>query len=213
MSNVVEAFFKSNPLVVKYVQFGFVNIMSLARYIKNSNKSEKTSSIAAIGMDIRRYIAKLPKQNVLNFNTEEQNLHIVARSNLQELIFNKNQNNRKIALNIFNKISKTKYFSCLVEGEKEITLITDSNLDTYLKNISIKKMVSYHTTGLGFVSVDFPIKLREVVGVYNYVLSALQLANISIHSFHTIGGEILILVKNGDLIKTQETLSSVLKNA
>ena len=211
MSNTIGTFFKSNPFMVKYVQTGLVNIMSLARYIKNSNKAEKNASIAAIGMEIRRYVSRLPIQNKLNFNTDVQNLHLVTRSNLQELIFIKNPQNREYAHNIFNKISKTKYFSCIVEGDKEITLITDFDVEDFLKDKILNKMILYHTTGLGFVSVDFPIKLRKVVGVYSYVLSALQLADISIHSFHTIGGEILILVKNGDLIKTQEVLTSALK--
>jgi aspartokinase len=160
-------------------------------------------------MNVRRYIARLPKPVKPSISASDSASHVVTRANLEELIFNKNNKNRETCLNLFNELSKTKYFSCLVEGEKEIVLLTDCILIEKLKKIS--KLVSYHTIGLGYISVDFSIKLREVVGIYGVVTSALASANISIHSFHTIGGEILILVKNEDLIKAQEVIISTLK--
>ena len=206
MSSTVETFFKTNPLLVKYTQAELVNINSLARYIKNNFNIN--SSVAAIGMEIRRFLSKIPKQNKNKVIQVDAPLHIVTRTHLQELIFDKN--NRQLCLDLFNRITKTKNFSCLIEGEKEIVLLTDYDVNELLKTKEIKQNVSNHTTDLGFISVDFSIKLRTVVGVYCYVTTALASANIPIHSFHTIGGEILILVKNEDLIKTQEVLSSLL---
>lgn len=212
MSNVIKTYLRSNPFLAKYTQAGLVNINSLARYIKKNNKEvDKKMSAAAIGMDIRRQITQLSDFNKPRFVPSELDLHIVTRTNLQELIFNKSGKNRQICSDLFNEISKSKYFTCLVEGEKEIVLLTDYPLDDLLKKKNLKTIISYRTTGLGFISIDFPIQLRQVVGVYSYVTSALALANISIHSFHTIGGEILILVKNEDLIKTQEVLTASLK--
>jgi hypothetical protein len=212
MSNTIQSYLKRNSLLTKYTQIGLVNINSLARYIKeNYSEIDKNSSIASIGMNIRRYISQMPKSIKPKIGIADNELHVVTRANLEELIFSKNNPNRKICLDLFNKISKTKYFSCLVEGEKEMVLITDYSLDESLKKNNLSKKISYHTTGLGFISVDFSIKLRQVVGVYSCVTSALSSANISIHSFHTIGGEILILVKNEDLIKAQEVLTTTLE--
>ncbi len=211
MSNAIKAYLKMNPLLVKYAQIGLVNLTSLSRYIKkNSSEIDKNSSVAAIGMDIRRYLSQLPKLHRSTFIFSQLHLQLVTRSNLQELIFNKSPENRQTALDIFNQISRTKHFTCLVEGEKEIVLLTDYSINDLLKKMDLKKIIYYHTSGLGFISIDFPLKLRKVVGVYSFITSALLLANIPIHSFHTIGGEILILVKNEDLIKTQETLASSL---
>ncbi len=211
MSNTVVSFFKTNPLLTRYTQIGLVNINSLSRYIKEKSKGvDKRSSVAAIGMEIRRFVAKLPKQNTPKFFHPDIPLHIVTRTNLQELIFDKNGENRKLCLDLFNQISKTKSFSCLVEGEKEIVLLTDYSLSEFLNKEKIRGIVSHHTRDLGFISIDFPISLREIVGVYNHITAALVMVNIPIHSFHTIGGEILIIVKNKDLIKTQEVLTSSL---
>ena len=212
MSSTVKSYLQSNPQLTKYIQIGLVNINSLARYIKENNREiNEKITIAALGMDIRRQISQLPILNKPNFITSDLKLHIVIRTNLQELIFDKGGKNRQVYLDLFNKISRTKYFSCLVEGEKEIVLLTDYSLNDLIKEKNLEKIISNHTTGLSFISIDFPIKLRKVAGVYSYVTSALMLANISIHSFHTIGGEVLILVKNEDLIKAQEILTALLK--
>lgn len=207
MSTTVISFLKSHPLLTAYTKSGLINITSLARYLKENNpETDKNTSIAAIGMDIRRYISTLPKQKKPSFVLQKQPLRIVARTNIQELIFDKNTQNRKSCLALFDRTTKEKYFSCIVEGEREIVIITD-----YQFNNKDTPDAAYHTECLGFISIDFSIQLRKVIGVYSYITSELMLANIPIHSFHTIGGEILILVKNQDLIKAQEVLNSALQ--
>lgn len=212
MSTIIKSYLKANPFLTKYVKLGLVNINSLARYIKKADRGvDKKISTAALGMDIRRQISQLPNLEKPHFSPSDLHLHIVTRTNIQEFIFNKSGKNRQSCLDLFNEISRSKYFTCLVEGEKEMVLLTDYSLDKLATNKNIKKIISFHTTGLGFISIDFPISLRKVAGVYSYITSALALADISIHSFHTIGGEILILVKNEDLIRAQEVLTSSLK--
>lgn len=209
MSNTIKGYLQSNPIIARYVQNGLININSLARFIKKNNLySQGDNSVAAIGMDIRRRMKQLPDMEQPTFDSTEQKLHVVVRTNIEELIFNKNEKNRQTCLNIFHQISQSKHFSCLVEGEREIVLLTDYSLDILIKKERLKKIITLHTNGLGFISIDFPITLRKVAGIYSQVTSALFLSHISIHSFHTIGGEILILVKNEDLLKAQEILTS-----
>ena len=81
-------------------------------------------------------------------------------------------------------------------------MMTDCSLHELMKESNVQKSISYQTTRLGFISVNLPIRLREVVGVYGLITSTLAVAQIPIHSFHTIGGEILILVKNEDLFRS-----------
>ncbi len=208
----MKNYFQIYPYLTQYAQMGFINIASFSRYIKeNSREIDNNISIAAIGMEIRRYLTRLPKLQNLTLDFSKFHLKLVTRSNLQELIFSKSPENRQTALDLFKYISKTKHFTCLVEGEKEIVLLTDHSLNYFLKRKDLIKNISYHTSGLGFISIDFPLKLRKAVGVYSFITSALMSATIPIHSFHTIGGEILIIVKNEDLIKTQETLTSSLR--
>lgn len=200
-----------NPIITRYVQNGLINVNSLARFIKKNNLyNEGANSVAGIGMDIRRQIRQLPDMEKPTFDSTEQKLHIVIRTNVEELIFKKSEKNRQTCLNIFHYISQLKHFSCLVEGEREMVLMTDHSLNDLINQKHLNKIISYHTTELGFISIDFPITLRKVAGVYSQVTSALFLAGISIHSFHTIGGEILILVKNEDLLKAQEILAAFL---
>lgn len=211
MSKVVEAFLAQNPLLSKYVQMGLVNITSLAQYLKENNSTNvRANTVASIAMSIRRHIAKLPATKPPSPIPQNIPLNLVVRSNITELIFAKDKDNRSLSRRIFQEISSTKDFSCLVEGEKEVVLITDRNLHQLMTKNNLQKTISHQTTGLGFISVDLPIRLREVVGVYSLITSTLAVAQIPIHSFHTIGGEILILVKNEDLISAQEVLSTSL---
>lgn len=208
MSKAVETFLIQNPLLTRYVQMGLVNITSLALYIKKTNSSfDKSNTKTSIAMSIRRYFAKLPifKPTLPVFSNKP--FHLVVRTNLTEFIFIKDEEKRLLSQSIFKKISSTKHFSCLVEGEKEIVLITDCDSNELIGENNLKRLIFHHTTGLGYISVDLPISLREVVGVYSLITSTLAVAQIPIHSFHTIGGEIIILVKNRDLLKAQEVLA------
>jgi hypothetical protein len=211
MSKTIKIFFQKNPLLARYAELGLINITSLAEHIEKTNpSSEKKSSIASIAMTIRRYLANLPKNTSIQHLSLELPLNFVVRSNLQEVIFTKSDKRRDLVQEIFQQLSNQNGFSCLIEGEKEVVLLTNYPLGEILKEIPIKEQLIRYTHDLGFISIDLPISLREVVGVYSHITSVLAVADISIHSFHTIGGEILILVKNEDLVKTQEILRNSL---
>ena len=211
MSKPITLFLKQNPIITRYTMTGLINISALAKHIKATTdiyKSENT--ISSISMDIRRSLKGIPLNDISKTDIENKDLKIVARSNMREAIFIKTTANRKICMKLFEKVSSTNHFSCLIEGEKEIVILTDYDLDLITKDRSIKSKIFALTDGLGYISVNFPLQLRKVVGVYSYITQALALSNISIHSFHTIGGEILILVQNSDLLRAQEILTSSL---
>lgn len=211
MSRQASFYLKKYPLIARYAVNGLVNLNALARLIKeNNNQIDKSLSLPALAMYLRRYIAKQPKISISPFNFSKYSLQLVTRTNIHEIILNKTLENRKQCLRVVNDVSGTKYFVTLVEGEKEIVVMTDHPLKGLLENAALKMLINHFTDNLGFVSVNFPIELRKVPGVYSLITSGLAESGISIHSFHTIGGEILILVKNEDLVHTQEILNSLL---
>lgn len=211
MSREIQTYLRKYPLLTRYARNGLVNFNALARLIKgHSKQTNDSSSLAALGMDLRRYIAKTPKAPVTPFDFSRYSLQLITRTNIHEIILNKSFANRKRCLAVVFEISQTKYFVSIIEGEKEIVVMTDQPLKELLKIKGLKNIVNHQTGDLGFISVNFPIELREVPGIYGLITSSLAEAEISIHSFHTIGGEILILVKNKDLVHTQEILRSLL---
>lgn len=211
MSNAISHFLKLHPLISVYAQKGLINLNALSRYIKEiGHEADSSISDAAMGMDLRRYLSKLPKTEETIVDFSKYPLQLVVRTNINEVVLNKNNENRKLYIRIINKISQTKYFISIVEGEKEIVLMTDYSLKELLEKEKTKNNITHYINGLSFISINFPIELRLVPGIYNIITSCLAEMNISIHSFHTIGGEILILVKEQDLHKTQETLELLL---
>lgn len=211
MSRSIQIYLRKHPLLTHYARYGLVNFNALARLIKRFNKD--SSSLAALGMKIRRYIAKTPKVLVVPFDFSKYSLQLITRTNIHEIILNKNHANRKKCLIVVSEISQTKYFVSIVEGEKEIVVMTDQPFKELLEIKGLKNIVNHKTSDLGYISVNFPIELRDVPGIYSLITSSLAEAEISIHSFHTIGGEILILVKNMNLTHAQEVLRFLLVNS
>lgn len=211
MSRATPTYLRKYPFLTRYARNGLVNLNALARLIKlNSKQPNDSTSLAALGMDLRRYIAKTPKTLITLFDFSKYSLQLITRTNIHEIILNKNLANRKRCLGVISEISKTKYFVSIVEGEKEIMVMTDQPLKELLEIKGLKNIINHQTSNLGFISVNFPIELRDIPGIYGLITSSLAEEEISVHSFHTIGGEILILVKNEDLVHTQEILRSLL---
>lgn len=200
MSSSAFTGLKKYPYLTKYAQSGLINFNALARLIGQKRK------LSAVAMELRRYVAKLPKVTITPFDFSKYSFQLVTRTNVHEIILTKTIDNREMCLKVVNQVSQTKYFITLVEGEKEIVVMTDYPLMELINNPEMKKVISHFTQDLGFISVNFPIEMRGILGIYSLVTSSLAEAYIPIHSFHTIGGEILILVKNSDLVKTQEVL-------
>lgn len=208
MSTIISNFLKQYPLLLSYAQKGLINLNALARYIKeNSMEIDNSVSEAAIGMDLRRYILKLPTSLNSPVDFSKYSLQVVARSNIKEIVLDKDQENRKYLINIISKISESKNFISVVEGEREVVLMTDYPIKDLVKN---RKNINSYNDGLSFLAINFPIELRLQAGIYSILTSSLAEADISIYSFHTIGGEILILVKDEDLSKTQGILQTLL---
>lgn len=199
------------PLLARYARNGLVNFNALARLIKEySKQTNDSTSLAALGMDLRRYMAKTSKVTVTPFDFSKYSLQLITRTNIHEIILNKNLANRRRCLTVVSEISQSKYFVSIVEGEKEILVMTDQPLKEMLRIKGLKSIANHQTSDLGFISINFPIELRDIPGIYSLITSSLAEAEISIHSFHTIGGEILILVKNENLVYAQEVLRSLL---
>ncbi len=202
MSKNISTLLQKYPLITTYANAGLVNLNALARLIQPNTKSV---SIEALGMELRRYLAKQEKTNIPKADFSSYDLEVVSRSNIKELIFDKTITNRKYCLKLATELLESKHFFSLVEGEKEITIITDADG----KIVERSKPANLHQTEkLGFISINFPFELRAKPGIYSVLTSALAEEHISIQSFHTIGGEIIILVHEQDLIKTQEIFQS-----
>lgn len=207
MSNTISDFLQQHPLLLNYARKGLINLNALSKYIKdNDPEADDSNSLAAIGMNLRRYLSKNPSSSTASIDFQKYSLQVVSRSNIQELILNKDTSNRSYCMDIIAKIAKTKSFISLVEGEKEMVLMTDYPLNELVQKTNLTNL----REGLGFISINFPIELRLQPGIYSIITSSLAEINISIHSFHTIGGEILILVKDEDLTRTQEVLRKLL---
>ena len=206
MSNDVVTQLRKYPLLLRYAKSGLVNLMALSRLLKSGNDAP---SLEALGMELRRYIAKSHVPPMQAFDFSPYSLQLISRSNIREVILDASEGNRKKALEVAHEITGSKYFVSMMRGEKEIVIMTDYPSKDLLNLKGIKPLITHQTDGLGFVSVDFPIEMRHIPGIYSIVTSALSESEVSIHAFHTIGGEIIILFQEKDLLRAQEVIGSL----
>jgi len=205
MSKNVADQLRKYPLLSLYAQEGLVNLMALARFLQPEGNT------SALGMELRRYLATQEASQIKPFDFAAQTLQVVSRNHIRKIILHKNRANHHKCLSAVQKISEDNYFVSLVTGEREIVLITDCPAENLLKIPEVKTLIKKQTDDLGFLSINLALKMRSIPGVYSLITSALATENISIHAFHTIGGEIIILFVEKDLLRAQEVLQSLFK--
>lgn len=211
MSIDIESIFIQNPFLKKYLQLGLVNISALADFaLKSSTDKNNKKTTSSVGMALRRYARTLPPVKFYEHGLDEHDLKLTVRSSIQEVVFTQNPANLKLAYQLAQEIQANNAFLSLVQGEKEITLFTDFDGKDIFQGENMPENAVLNTD-LGLISIDIPISLRQKVGGYSYITSILAEANIAIQSFHTTGGEVLILVKKHDLLKTHEVLQRALQ--
>lgn len=206
MSKSLQIQLYKYPLITEYAKLGLINLMALARII---DPEKKKGSVEAKSMELRRYFSKAENQTTRIIDFSNYTLQITARTGIREIILRKSHNHFQKSLDITKKISDQGYFSSVIQGERECVIITDIPAQELNKLADQKLILHQKTEDLTFISINLPLELRKEIGVYSLITSALASKNISIQAFHTLGGEVIILLKQSELIRAQETLSSL----
>lgn len=81
-----------------------------------------------------------------------------------------------------------------------------------MKTILKNEKVTWEINNLSLISIEFSKTTKDTPGIYYQITRALASKSISIQSYHTIGSELNILIKNKDFTHAHELISSLLEN-
>jgi aspartokinase len=203
------------PHLLEYMHQGLVNISAVASLIGENSVAtfREKPSRAAIGMALRRFLQSHKVEREFHQVHFPRNLEISLRSGIYEVALRRTSKAERLADTIRKEISVTKGdLLSIVEGSYEIVVFASQSIEREI----LKHLKGHPRTSelryAGIVTVNWPPVTKDIPGIYARVTQAFARREISIQSFHTIGAEMMIIVKEDMLTSAYEALSSLLRD-
>ena len=214
LSQLLTSKLQNNPYLLEYLEAGLVNFTALAATLKPTLDQElkRKSSISSISMALRRIVEKAPQKNKRKA-LFPAHIDISTRSGIYEVAFASTEKSRGIIEILRNKlvIEEGEYLS-IAEGSYEIVILTGQKNKDKVRKILGKFKTTSELDDLACVTVNWPKITKDIPGIYYRITRSLALRKISIQSFHTIGSEMMIIVKASDLMHAHESILKLLNN-
>ena len=195
LSDAVRQELERNVYLLDILQSGFGNISAVASGLKKRIEATCSQKIAVstISMAIRRYLRQ-NKPIRICMHTVPSDLWINVMNGMNEISFSKR---RKKYIGSLRELafSAEANFS-MVEGQFETLLFfRDKDLNRIRSSLDLSK-ANVMISGLSCISVQWPAVTKDIPGIYYKVARALAIRDISVQSLHTIGSEMMVVVKS-----------------
>jgi hypothetical protein len=191
-------FLSHKPEIEKCYLEGLINRRSLARHLIK-NDIAKSNQVEAVIAMLRRFdFKKLEEQNNKDLF---ENFKINVKDNILILDFEKD---KELLNRLQNLIAKTNYDKGdtlkIVVGSSSITLFIDKEKEPKLKEIFSKFKLIKTFKKIYEISLQFPEKAIESKGIIAPIARELSLNDISITELLTANCELLIYLKDENVI-------------
>lgn len=208
MNNInqkVHDILSSDLTLQKDLHRKIINVRALAKYLINMYQLK--ASIDAVISAIRRYDikGKFEKFEVNVMDIFKGSL-IATRSNLT-CITASNTAKDKLPL-ILKQLSKIARTFNAIEGTNEFKLIIDKEYTNHIKKI-LGEDLKYIETDLGEVRIVLKKEAIKTTGVLAKIANEISLREINIYDVLICSPEIIILVKQKDLLKAHESITQL----
>ena len=135
----------------------------------------------------------------------------VSVSGLFEIALPRSKKSRDVASQIREKLHLNfGEFYAVIEGIYEISILAHHRERQALSKLVRRIGDAEIRDGLGAVTVAWPRTTKDIPGIYYRITRSLALRGISIQSFHTLGAEMVVIVRENDLMNAFEALQAVL---
>ena len=189
---------------------GIVSIKSLAVYLIKKNKLP--ASADAVVSAIRRYKENIPLEAKYEKAREviSKSSDIRITTNISEISIEKNQETQKTLQKAFSLVSYEKgEILLIIQGEKSIKLILNSiNKDKLLALFS-KKSILHIEDNLAEVNIHLSEDAVKTPGIISTLSTELMIHDINIYESMSCIPEMLFFVKQKDIVKSYEVLSTL----
>jgi aspartokinase len=212
MTNITERVngFLNNDFIIRSCLFNnILSLRALSRFIIKKSKLEERN-LDAVMSAIRRY----KRDNKVKVQGRQKNIFsgitIKTKDNVVDIYLSKNKSVQEKLGNLNTSIDFEKGdILRIIQAEQGIRIIIDEKNAKSFNEIFSKKDVISVNKSLAEVNIQFPTDTTKTLGIISTISSSLTSENISIYEIMSSAPELILLVKNNDLIKTLATLNNL----
>ncbi len=204
---------EKNPILIEMIHKKLVNISAAAKNLHTKIEKEigKKVEVAAVSMAIRRFILDYSAKPIFQFSFPKD-IEIATKSKIYEVAIEKTPEISKILEYIYAHIKRHKgEFLSVVEGTYEIVIFTNQKNKQYIQEALRSQNITSECNDLAYATINWEKTTKDIPGIYYQITRELALKNISIQSVHTIGAEMMILVKEDALVDAYRAILDLLK--
>ncbi len=205
---------ENNPFLVELLQQQLINVSAVAvQLVPTIEKGlKKKIKLSAVSMAIRRYTIDRNKAALFHWKFPK-NLEIATKSQIYEVAFERTAKISFIVEQLFREIKLGKgEFLSIIEGTYEIAVFTNQKNKQYVKKAIKSQIITSELDNLAYITVNWEKITKDIPGIYYRITRALAFKNISIQSFHTIGAEMMIFIKEDNLAAAHQVITNLLYN-
>ena len=215
LATIVSEELNAAPVIEEFLLSGLANITAISIVLRPLIVSRlgKRVSPAAIGMALRRYKART-KRTVPIKKRFPSSIEIRPLTSLVEIGIRKDGHTLKRLQAFQHQLTLRGDEICTIaHGAYEVVILAHQRHTKRIYQSMRDCRFTSEVTQLGCVTVDWPSTTKDIPGIYYRVTRALSRREISIQSFHTIGSEMMILVREDVLPQAYTTIRQLLSNS
>jgi hypothetical protein len=207
----VEKHINEDVIIRRAMEKGIVSMKSLAFCLIREKKVN--ASVDAVVSAIRRYKDASPSGKTYEKAREvlSKSSDIRITTNITEIALEKSQETQKILHKAFSVVNYEKGETLLiVQGEKGIKLIlNDSNREKIIA-LFPRKSIIYVEKSLAEINLHLPQEAVETPGIVATITTEFMINNINLYESVSCIPEMMLFLKQKDLVKGYEILSGLI---
>jgi len=210
IQEIIEEKIKQSPFLEKMITDELINISAFARSLipEIEKRLMKPISESAVIMATKRLSDRI-KENKGEIDIKSTKINdITVKSNISEFTF---KNSETLVNNELKLLSETKEYNKFItftQGILETTLILDSELVKFVKDIFKNEKLIKYLDGLAVITLKLPQNSLSTPGIYYNILKQLTWYNINIIEVVSTLNEFSIILNNKQIDKA----FTILKN-
>ena len=205
----VHEYIERNLIIKNTLEKDLISIRKLARHIAEKINSDKYDAIISA---IRRYGKNESKNTYETAIKMVKNTKISTKSDIVSIAIEKNHDAQLILPKLFEKIdfSKSEVLR-IIQAEEAIKIIIDKKNLEKIEKIIPKQIILKIEKDLAEINLNLDKEAVNTPGIISVIFSELMINNINIMEALSCVPEMLIFVKEKDLLKSYSILFNLVK--
>ena len=208
----VRIYLDNNFIIRKCLSKNIISLRALSRHLCNILNLEQ-KNLDAVMSSIRRYKKEESKIRDESLKKIFSDISIKTRSNIADIYIVSNKENQQNLIKLYQKIDFERgEILRIIQSEQGIRVIIDEkNLKKFYDIFPKKGYVSVDK-GLTEINIQFTKEASQTKGIISLISSTLYADNINIVEIISCAPELLIFVKNEDLLKSLQIINNIKDN-